>query len=231
MAFTVEDFQDLLRLLEEHPEWQAELRRRLLTDELLELPALVRALAVQVDRLAEAQARTEERLSELAMQMSELAIRVGRIDDRVGRIDDRVGDHSGRLLEIDYARKGAAYFSSIARRLRLVDPSRLANLLDDAVDENRLTRAERDEVMNTDVVFQGKRWEDQVDIYILVEVSWGIGRDDIERAWERSRILGKLGRPVVPVVAGKAIDYDYVQMARQRGVWRVLNGHAEPPGV
>jgi len=52
MAFTVEDFQDLLRLLEDHPQWQVELRRRLLTDELLELPALVRQLAERGDVLA-----------------------------------------------------------------------------------------------------------------------------------------------------------------------------------
>jgi hypothetical protein len=44
VAFTVDDLQDLLRLLEQHPEWRAELRRYVLTEELLELPALVRQL-------------------------------------------------------------------------------------------------------------------------------------------------------------------------------------------
>jgi hypothetical protein len=44
MPFTVQDFPDLLRLLEQHPEWQAEMRRHVLTEELLELPALVRRL-------------------------------------------------------------------------------------------------------------------------------------------------------------------------------------------
>lgn len=42
MAFTVEEFRDLLRILEERPEWRAELRRLVLTDELLTLPELVR---------------------------------------------------------------------------------------------------------------------------------------------------------------------------------------------
>lgn len=37
MSFTVDDFQGLLRLLDERPEWRAELRRRLLGDELIEL--------------------------------------------------------------------------------------------------------------------------------------------------------------------------------------------------
>jgi hypothetical protein len=41
VAFTVGDFQDLVRLLREHPEWQAELRRQILSKEGLRLPALV----------------------------------------------------------------------------------------------------------------------------------------------------------------------------------------------
>jgi hypothetical protein len=41
MAFSVEDFQDLIRLLQERPEWRADLRRLVLTDELLALPELV----------------------------------------------------------------------------------------------------------------------------------------------------------------------------------------------
>ena len=38
MAFTVRDFRDLVELLEQHPEWRAELRRLVLTEELLALP-------------------------------------------------------------------------------------------------------------------------------------------------------------------------------------------------
>ncbi|RMF83078.1 MAG: hypothetical protein D6736_22150 [Nitrospinota bacterium] len=38
MPFTVEDFRDLLRLLEQHPEWRSELRRWVLSEELLSLP-------------------------------------------------------------------------------------------------------------------------------------------------------------------------------------------------
>jgi len=41
MAFTIEDFRDLVRILEQKPEWRAELRRLLLTEELLALPERV----------------------------------------------------------------------------------------------------------------------------------------------------------------------------------------------
>ena len=73
VAFSVQDFHDLVRLLEQHPEWRAELRRLTLTDELLGLPAVVQELAEaqrrteqRVEELAEAQRRTEQRLEELA---------------------------------------------------------------------------------------------------------------------------------------------------------------------
>jgi hypothetical protein len=45
MPFELRDFQDLLRLLQEHPDWREELRALLLTQELLTLPAFVRELA------------------------------------------------------------------------------------------------------------------------------------------------------------------------------------------
>jgi len=67
MPFSVEDLHDLVRLLEQHPEWRPELRRLLLTEEILSLPQVVRELAQEVKLLAEAQRRTEQRLEELAL--------------------------------------------------------------------------------------------------------------------------------------------------------------------
>jgi hypothetical protein len=76
---TINDLHDLVRLLREHPEWQAELRRLILTDELLELPSLVRQLVEaqrrteeQVAQLTEAQRRTEEALGRTQAQVAQL---------------------------------------------------------------------------------------------------------------------------------------------------------------
>lgn len=51
----IKDFHDVIRLLEEHPEWRAELRRVVLTDELLALPQQVTRLTEQVAALTAAQ--------------------------------------------------------------------------------------------------------------------------------------------------------------------------------
>src|SRR5260370_33190685 len=85
VAFTVEDFQDLFRLLEQRPEWRAELRRSVLTDDLVELPSIVR-------ELAQAQARTEQRLDELAQHVDELAQAQARTEQRVGELVQHVDE-------------------------------------------------------------------------------------------------------------------------------------------
>ncbi|MCS7187364.1 MAG: hypothetical protein RMK89_10475 [Armatimonadota bacterium] len=67
MAFTVEDLNDLLALLEKHPEWKERLRQVLLTEDLLRLPSVVNRLVASVDRLAEA----VERLNQWQQQTNE----------------------------------------------------------------------------------------------------------------------------------------------------------------
>jgi hypothetical protein len=235
-AFTIEDFHDLIDLLEQHPEWRAELRRHVLSDDLLELPALVR-------QLVEAQARTDAdvsdvkaTLAELARTqartetiLSELAASQGRTETRLGHVDARLGDAEGDLLELRYARRGPAYLSTIARRLRVIEPGTLADLLDDAIDDGRLTWDERETILLTDIVLSGRRRRDGQDIYLAVEVSGGIREHNVDRAIERARLLEKLGQPAIPIVAGRRIDDKVAQIAYEHGVWSVLGGRAVPP--
>jgi chromosome segregation ATPase len=111
VPFTIEEFHDLVRLLEQHPEWSVELRRLVLSQELLTLPELVKALAEaqrrteeqvralaeaqgrteeQVRALAEAQRRTEERLEELDRRIAALAEAQRRTEERLEELERRV---------------------------------------------------------------------------------------------------------------------------------------------
>jgi hypothetical protein len=237
MSFTVDDFQDLLRLLADHPEWQAELRRHVLTDELLGLPAVVRQLAERVDRLAEAQEQTAGQLKLLAEAQQQTAVQLQAVAEaqrhtevRLKMLDDSFAALNGDMLELRYARRAGAYFSPLARRLRVLDPARLADQLDDAVEAGRLTDQERAAILAADLVLTGVRRADQAEIYLVAEVSVGIGVSQVARAMERARLLAKLGHPAVPVVAGERIDAESEALARARGVWQVLDGHVTPPG-
>jgi superfamily II RNA helicase len=88
MAFTVQDYHDLTRLLWEHPEWREELRRMLLSDELLALPDAVR-------QLIEAHQRAEERLSQMEMAVQRLIESQQRLTERV----DKLTEGQQRLTE------------------------------------------------------------------------------------------------------------------------------------
>ncbi|HWQ14968.1 MAG TPA: hypothetical protein VNL77_19375, partial [Roseiflexaceae bacterium] len=84
MPFSIEEFAELLRLLEERPEWRGALRQQLLTAELLAVPDTLR-------QIAELQARTEARLAELAGRVDVLDGRLRRVQQQVGGLAELVG--------------------------------------------------------------------------------------------------------------------------------------------
>ncbi|RCK76950.1 MAG: hypothetical protein ANABAC_3375 [Anaerolineae bacterium] len=94
MMIDYAEFRDWIDTLYRHPEWRQELRRLVLTDEILELPQLVRELVEaqkrteqRVEELAEAQKRTEERVGRLEIALAELAEAQKRTEERVGRLE------------------------------------------------------------------------------------------------------------------------------------------------
>ncbi|MEW6753907.1 MAG: hypothetical protein AB1505_23445 [Candidatus Latescibacterota bacterium] len=183
MAFTVHDFQDMVDLLDQHPEWQAELRRRLLADDLLALPSTVRRLAesqerlaARVEQLAEAQQRTEARLEQLAAaqqrtearleqlveaqqrteaRLEQLAQAQQRTEEALGVLSNRQDQMRGDLVEFRYAQRAAAYFGRLLRRLRTVLPGQLDPAVEDNL-EARLTHEELVEVLQLDVLAVGR---------------------------------------------------------------------------
>ncbi len=92
MAFTVRDFKDLLRILEEHPEWRNELSKVLLPEDFVRVPRLVRRMAVGMRGLVKAQRGTEERLGRLEAVVAELAEAQRRTEERLGRLEAVVAE-------------------------------------------------------------------------------------------------------------------------------------------
>jgi chromosome segregation ATPase len=310
MPFSVEEFRDLIRLLEERPEWRADLRRLILSDELLTLPELVRELTqaqqrteVRVGRLeealialTEAQQRTEVRVGRLeealialteAQQRTE--VRVGRLEEalialteaqqrtevRVGRLEESLeslrtetdrrfqelaaaqltlsehmddfreamrsmeeryavvtadlGELKGSDLERRYRERPFAYFSRLIRQAHALTGDEINAMLDKAMAEGQLSEEEAEEISWADAIVRGRRRENGDEVYLVVEVSWGVGPGDVERAASRAAVLAKAGVTTVPVVAGRRITSDGELAARAMKVWQVTDGRVVAP--
>jgi hypothetical protein len=100
----------------------------------------------------------------------------------------------------------------------VLEPTALLDVIEDAFDEGRLTWEERVAILHADLVMTGRRRDTGEDVYLLVEVSDRIETHDVEQAVERAALLEKLGRPVLPVVAGESIDDRAAALADEHGV-------------
>jgi len=257
MSFTVDDFQDLERLLEQRPEWRVRLRRLVLSDELLALPEQMSSLRTEIDRrfqqiaetqqqtdvrlaaLTEAQQRTEARVSALAeaqqqtdARLAALTEHVATLTQTVGTLGNDVAKLKGFGLENRYQTRGHAYFGRLLRRAHVLSSDEITVLIDDATDGGVLTQAQADEILLADVIVRGKRREDNATVYLVVEVSWGVGVHDVERAASRARLLSRIGTPAIPVVAGEWISADARELAEQENAWQLTDGHpVSPPSI
>nr|BAL52824.1 hypothetical protein HGMM_F03C06C29 [uncultured prokaryote] len=114
MPVTVDDLNDLVRLLDEHPDWRealasrllteqtlqrllqanpelrASLRRLILDEEFLQLPAIVRELVEVARQGMERLGRVEERLERVEERTERMEERLERVEERTERMEERL---------------------------------------------------------------------------------------------------------------------------------------------
>jgi hypothetical protein len=207
-----------------------------LTAELLALPQTVH-------ELVESQRRTEERMGQLVGRMDELARYVGqlttRVDELTRRMEQmaeaqlRMGSDLERLkghdLERRYRERAPAYFGRLLQRLHVLSNDELVALLDAAVLHGQLSEEASDEILQADLVIRGRRREDGTDVYLVVEVSWGVGLSDVQRAAARASLLARTGTPALPVMAGVWVTPEAQEPSRAFHVWQVTDGRITSP--
>ncbi len=132
MAFTVADFEDLLRLLSDHPEWRAQLRPVVLGEEFLQVPSRLDRvddrLGTVEDQLRLINARMDaldQRMGALEKEMAAFRERMDAFEKRMDRMDGRMGNIEGQLLEIRYERQLGSWFSRWLKKPERVSTSDL----------------------------------------------------------------------------------------------------------
>ena len=116
---TIDTMEDLIRVLDDHPEWLEALRARLLSRELLDLPrslamfaAEMREFKAQMDRFV---AATNKRFDRIDARLDAIDTRFDAVDTRFDRVDARLDAVDTRLDKVE------ARFDGVDTRLDKVD--------------------------------------------------------------------------------------------------------------
>ena len=189
-----DEVRRFIRLIETDPDVREEVRRAVLTTELLEVPRQLERLERIVADFVEA---TNRRLASLEN-------RTAAMDNRLFTVDNRVSALQGDIYERRVREYAPSILSRVAggvRRMVLLSKTDLANDLDDAVDAGRISEAERSDVLLADAVLRAVRRASGERVLLVVEASVSLANDDVARAIRRSRLVARsLEAPSVPVV-------------------------------
>ncbi len=234
----INDFSDIVRLLETHPEWRADLRRLILTEEIVNVPGQIARLTDHVVALASAQARTDVQMTTLTTRVEDLTIRMTALTAQMteltrvmrGMTDD-LGKLKGLGMEGRVRTHGGAFFGGLVRHPHVLSSEELNDVLEEAIDQGKLSSTETAEIQWTDAVVQGTRRADGVAVYLVVEVSWAVDTNDVERAAHRAALLAKAGTVTQAVVVGETVRPAATQLAPALQVWQVTDKEAVPPAA
>jgi hypothetical protein len=170
-------------------------------------------LEVKVAELIEAQRRTEEAIKNL------IEVQL-RFEEKLQQFQIRQDKHTGVLLEMQYRDKAHAYFGRILRKVRAVSFQEIED------DLEKLPDYERNDLLLLDLLVRGfpRSRPDVPEVWLAVEVSAVVDRNDVERAQRRAAILRRAGYVAVPAVAGEDITKGGENTARTDDVLLIQNG-------
>ena len=174
--------QDLLRLLRDDPEFKEEVRRIILTEELLNL-------APRLDRIEGTLLQITDLVGDVKGDTVELKLEKNIVPILSTRLDLRRGSlvKGGAPTAASHEFEDAIY---------------------DAYEEGKVTQRERSRVNDTDAIVRAVSRISKRQVYVAVEASYAIDDEDVKRAHRTAEILGKVftDADVMPVVYGKTID-------------------------
>jgi hypothetical protein len=208
--YKISNFADLVQALKENPEWLEELRRMILTQELLELPK----------RFEEFRQRVEERFDVLEKQVQEVE---KKVDEIRKRLDKDVCSLKGMWLEVEVKKHVHSFFSEHLSNVKLVGQKRINKILSLAMEKGIISKEERVDVLRLDLIVEGTLLSTEEPVFVAVEVSYTIAENDVQRAARRAEILKKAtGRKVLPAVVGYRIAEGTQKLITKKGCLQVL---------
>lgn len=245
MSFTVNDFRDLLHLIEVHPEWRLQLKRALFPDldlekSLQEMQAAIARLAIGQDALRSdvgglKQAVTglkqdveilKQDVTVLKQDVEILKQDVGILKQDVRELKKDMRDLKGRSQEDFYRQRIGSIFSQYLRKG--ADASDwIGDLLHDKVSEKIVTAAEVKQVMAADLLWLAETRDTRRKIVLVLEASWLAEESDVDRATKRAEILRRAGIDAFALVGGHEWQESTKAKAWQANVITTSNGRLD----
>ena len=198
----INDISDLIRVLQEHPEWQQALRGIILDEDLTRLPQQVDERFNQVD----------ERFNQVDAQIEQFKAEVNqRFYQTNGRLDNLAG--TNYELKVEKNIRSIAPQQMGLRSARIVhgtlsgmDPN-LQQAIEQAADNGAVTWEEASALMAADLIFEARTRTDGTPVHVVAETSITAGEQDVTRTRDRAQTLGKvLGVATTPAVVCSRID-------------------------
>ena len=230
---TINDISDLIRVLQEHPEWRQALRGIILDEDLTRLPQQVDQRFDQVDqrfdqvdqRLDQVDQRldqVDQRLDQMDQRFDQVDQRFDQMDQRFDQMDDRLNHTNGRLDNMT----GTNYEIKVEKNIRSVAPqqmglrsvrvvhgtlsgmdSNLQHAIEQAADNGTVTWDEASALMAVDLIFEARTRTAGTPAHVTAEISITAGTQDVTRAKDRAQILEKvLGTEATPAVVCSRIE-------------------------
>lgn len=198
---------DIYRALRAHPEWTQELRKVLLTEELLNLPIVFKKFV-------------EEEFQPLRKDVDDLKKKVDKIEGEVEKLKVDVGWLKDGFMELQVRDRVGAFFGKLLKRARLLDSSDLADLLYDAASQGLITQEEAEDALRVDAVVRGRLRSDVLkEVLIAAEISFVVDRVDVERAKKRAEIISRaLSQHTISAVIGKEFTEGAKEAAQELSV-------------
>ncbi|MCS7310608.1 MAG: hypothetical protein RMM06_03850 [Armatimonadota bacterium] len=223
--------EDIIRALQEHPEWREPLLQVLLPERYQQLPERTDRLEQALARMAEESARTEQRIQQFAQHTEQrfqqiadalhtLSENVRLLVEQMERWEVEMGSVKGITLQLFYRENATAILGRHFRRPKLLDKG---DYLQQVQDLHPLSESEWQQLVSADLLTRGVHRQTGEEYVMAWEVSWMVDRSDVERAVRRAEILRRWEPKALPVVAGKGITAGAQEAAQASGVLVILD--------
>lgn len=225
----------VMRRIETDEIFRANLRRHLLTQELLDVPtrmgrleSLVEAMVGRMDQIDKRIEQVDSRMDQTGRRMDQMDRRLDQMDRRLDRMENDIGDLKGLSLENKIYFRFGAYISRYfdlweVERMRVEASAEFNGKIRDGLRSGVLSRPEYDRLRVTDTICVGQD-EDDATVYVAVEASYGISHADVNKVCQSRRLIKRL-YPEAESRAGlyfMARNEEVEREARDRGVTLIV---------